>query len=105
MYKYQGELRRIVDGDTIDVLLDLGFSTFRLVRCRLARINTPELKNTTTKQQAEIAKSKLAVFLEGKRIVVESKKIDCYGRSLAEVWADDVNASDWLLENGLAQKY
>ncbi len=105
MYKYQGEIKKVVDGDTIDVLLDLGFSTFRLVRCRLARINTPELKNTTTKQQALDAKSKLTAFLGGKKIVVESKKIDCYGRSLAEVWADAINVSDWLLENGLAEKY
>lgn len=105
MYKYQGEIKKVIDGDTIDVLLDLGFSTFRLVRCRLARINAPELKTTTTKQQAEMAKSKLTAFLSGKKIVVESLKVDCYGRSVSEVWGDDINVSDWLLDNKLVEKY
>ena len=105
MYFYHGEIKKVIDGDTVDVLLDLGFSTFRLVRCRLARVNTPELKNNNTKQQALAVKLKLAAFLAGKAIAVESKKVDIYGRAISEILADGINVSDWLLENGLAEKY
>ena len=37
MYEYRAEIRRVVDGDTVDVLLDLGFKNFRKERVQTAR--------------------------------------------------------------------
>ena len=42
MYEYEGIVERVVDGDTIDCLLDLGFTTWKKIRVRLAGIDAPE---------------------------------------------------------------
>ena len=42
MYKYKAKLIKVVDGDTIDALIDCGFSTFKKERVRLRGINAPE---------------------------------------------------------------
>ena len=44
MYEYNAEVLRVVDGDTVDVLIDVGFSTFKKERVRLYGINTPECR-------------------------------------------------------------
>ena len=43
MYEYKATLKKIVDGDTIDVIIDLGFKTATTQRIRFAKINTPEI--------------------------------------------------------------
>lgn len=45
MYIYAGQVERVVDGDTLDVNIDLGFDIYHKVRVRLARINAPEIHN------------------------------------------------------------
>ena len=45
MYQYKAKVERIVDGDTIDVVIDLGFKITTNQRIRLAGINTPETYN------------------------------------------------------------
>ena len=42
MYEYKAIVDRVVDGDTIDVTIDLGFKTWKKVRVRMEGINTPE---------------------------------------------------------------
>jgi micrococcal nuclease len=42
MYEYNAKLLRIVDGDTLDMEVDLGFRTFQRIRCRLYGLNAPE---------------------------------------------------------------
>ena len=42
MYEYAVTIRRVVDGDTVDLLIDLGFSTLIKERVRMAGIDTPE---------------------------------------------------------------
>ena len=42
MYEYNAVVERVVDGDTIDVIIDLGFKTWKKVRVRMEGINTPE---------------------------------------------------------------
>jgi micrococcal nuclease len=44
MYEYNAKVLRVVDGDTVDVLIDVGFSTFKKERVRLHGINTPECR-------------------------------------------------------------
>jgi len=44
MYEYNAEVLRVVDGDTVDVLIDVGFSTFKKERVHLHGINTPECR-------------------------------------------------------------
>ena len=42
MYKYNAKLDRVVDGDTVDALVDLGFNTWKKVRIRMHGMNAPE---------------------------------------------------------------
>ena len=46
MYDYKAEIVKVVDGDTIDVLVDLGFRITTHQRLRLKNIDTPELRSS-----------------------------------------------------------
>ena len=87
LYTYRVSQYRVVDGDTIEVTLDLGFNTFRKEKLRLARINAPEMKTP----EGPLAKAHLSELLEGKTLTVQTKKDekDRYGRYIAEVWAEE----------------
>ena len=50
MYEYLAKLVRVVDGDTVDAMIDCGFSTFKKERIRLYGIDTPECR---TRDKAE----------------------------------------------------
>jgi micrococcal nuclease len=48
-YIYQATLERVVDGDTVDIVIDLGFSTFRKERIRLYGVDAPEINTEAGK--------------------------------------------------------
>ena len=105
-YTRKGKVINVVDGDTIDVAVDLGFYTTVNQRFRLLRINCPEM---TGESHAEGQKAKdfTTKNLLNKEVVLKSEKTDSFRRWLAEVWYIDdtggqVNISDKLLKNGLA---
>ena len=83
MYEYNCTVTRVVDGDTIDVILDLGFSILHKCRVRLYGIDTPESR---TRNKDEKARGKLAAkFLKdsiknGKTVVLQSKLKDSKGK-------------------------
>lgn len=118
MYEYYAQITRIIDGDTVEVLLDLGLDTFHKVKLRLARVDTPETYGVK-KESAEYKAGKIATaFVEEwvkktnsqiKVITIKDKK-GKYGRYLAEVYAvegdnKDQNLNDVLLSEGLAKPY
>ena len=111
MYEYSCQVTRVVDGDTIDCILDLGFSVLHKCRVRLYGIDTPESR---TRDPDEKIRGKLAAkYLEdsinnGKTIVLRSKLKDSkgkYGRILGEVLVDDININVAMIENYLAVRY
>jgi len=111
MYEYGCTVTRVVDGDTIDVVLDLGFSILHKCRVRLYGIDTPESR---TRDKDEKARGKIASkFLkdaidDGKKVVLRSKLKDSkgkYGRVLGEVIVDDININVSMIENYLAVAY
>lgn len=103
-------VRRIVDGDTLDVMVDCGFRRYSIERLRLARINTPETRGEE-RQAGLVSKSFVEAALPiGSRIALVSTKEDAFGRWLSEVYYLDEmqveqNLSDALLANGLAETY
>jgi micrococcal nuclease len=109
LFSYQATVIRVVDGDTIKVEIDLGFRVKIDIVARLARINAPELKTP----EGEAAKAALAIkLLPGTLVHLQSKGVDRYGRSIAEVTVNvagqgEQNLSDHLVQLGLAryQKY
>ena len=74
MYEYKCELIKVVDGDTIDVLIDVGFSTYRKERVRLYGINTPECRTRDLKEKEKglAAKARLKEILKefGKHFII-----------------------------------
>jgi micrococcal nuclease len=102
-YQYKGTVHRIVDGDTLDVWIDLGFHISVHQRLRLFGIDTPERGEPGWKEAGNYLKELLP---EGSSILVETEKGDKYGRWIATVInaeGEDVNKS--MIESGLAKYY
>lgn len=101
MYEYKCNLGRVVDGDTVVLTVDCGFDIYRHAQpYRLLRINAPEMKFKAGKKSKEA----LIEFLATKKeLLVQTHKTDVYGRFLAELVADGINCSDWMVENGHAK--
>ena len=110
-YIYLSEVLRVVDGDTVDVLLDLSFGVFRKVRIRANGIDTPESR-TRNKREKELGLAAKARMknLCGKKVYVESLnkgKLDKYGRLLANLYTEKENNNICLtlIKEGHAVKY
>ena len=111
MYEYSCEVKRVVDGDTVDVVLDLGFDILYKCRVRLYGIDTPESR---TRNKDEKARGKMAtVFLKeaiekGEKVVIQTKLKDSkgkYGRVLGDVVVDEVNINKLMVKCHLAVAY
>ena len=114
MYQYfVREVKKVVDGDTIDVVIDLGFSILFESRVRLAGIDTPESR-TTDKREKELGLESKK-FLESKikaakNIVIKTEKLDSsekYGRILGWLYLDGSGNSvnHEMIEKGYAWGY
>jgi len=111
MYEYKCEVTRVVDGDTIDCVLDLGFSILHKCRVRLYGIDTPESR---TRDLDEKARGKLASkFLQesiddGDEIVLRSELKDSkgkYGRVLGSIVVDGLDVNQAMVARNLAVNY
>ena len=89
MYTYKAEVERIVDGDTIDFRMDVGFHMTAIVRCRLLRVDAPEIRGEEKEAGADVARSVADWLDEQKQIIVQTYKTGKYGRWLAEVYNED----------------
>ena len=112
-YEYNAELRRVVDGDTVDVTIDCGFNMHVKERVRLYGINTPEsrTRDLEEKKRGLAAKDRLIEILEsfGNKFVIKTSvdKKGKFGRLLGELISKDgdQNANQMLLEEGHAVEY
>ena len=83
MYEYNCKVERVVDGDTVDVVLDLGFNILHKCRVRLYGIDTPESR---TRNKDEKIRGKMAgAFLENKinagdKIIIRTELKDSRGK-------------------------
>lgn len=94
MYEYNATLVKVVDGDTLDVLIDLGFYAFALQRLRLKGINTPETfgvkKSSSEYQRGFLAKQFVIEYFEksdGKMLIKTLHRKGKYGRFIADCHA------------------
>lgn len=108
MYEYAAKVTKIVDGDTVDVEIDLGFDVTIKQRLRLKGIDTPETK-TKNKEEKELGLKAKRITEEcircAKSIVIRTHKDDKYGRMLAEIIADGINVNQKLIDEGFAVPY
>ena len=114
MYEYYvRKVDNVVDGDTIDVLIDLGFDILFASRVRLAGIDTPEsrTKDIAEKALGLEAKEYLKKALkDAKSVVIKTEKMDSsekYGRILGWVYinGDTVSLNDMMINDGYAWGY
>lgn len=111
LYNYEAKVERVVDGDTLKLDIDLGFTIHWKSSCRLYGINTPELKakSIEVRESAKLSMQYVIDNLQvGSTILIYSRELDKYGRPLIEVFFGEgfkrhLNAE--LLSNNLAVKY
>lgn len=107
MYEYRAFVRKVYDGDTITVDIDLGFDVvLKAQKIRFTKVNAPEVRGI---QRPEGLKSRdaLRAKIGNKWIKIKTQKDKKgkYGRWLAEVWVDDECVNDWLVSEGYAKTY
>ena len=110
---YVKKVENVVDGDTIDVVIDLGFDIMFASRVRLAGIDTPESRTKDLKEKALGLESKEYLkkhLKDAKSVVIKTEKMDSsekYGRILGWLYVNGETESvnDKMINNGYAWGY
>mgnify|MGYP000999437729 CR=1 FL=1 len=107
LYNYKALVTKIIDGDTVDAEVDLGFHIKMEMRLRLLGVDTPELRSSNLEEKIKAAEAKAYVtdFLLGKEVIIKTEKADSFGRFLAIVYFNGQNFNDLLIANGIAKPY
>jgi len=107
MYEYKCEIDRVVDGDTVDANIDLGFDISIHKRIRLTGIDTPEsrTRDLEEKKRGLAAKNRLIELLGNGEFILESREVGKFGRVLGTIHVGKSNINDQLVEEGHAVEY
>lgn len=119
MYTYNAKVVKIVDGDTLDALVDLGFDTWKQVRIRMMGINTPESRTRDLEEKARglAAKARLKEILKENKnkFILVSHGVGKYGRCLGEIYVEntfndnpnlpEISVNKILINEGHAVEY
>ena len=111
LYHYSAEVTRLVDGDTVDAFVDLGFDMHSKQRVRLYGINTPECRtrDKEEKKRGFAAKARLKEMLseEKNKCVIKTRldKKGKFGRVLGVLYVNDKDLNNQLVKEGHAKKY
>tara|TARA_Y100000592_G_C5257203_1_gene215560 strand:+ start:158 stop:487 length:330 start_codon:yes stop_codon:yes gene_type:complete len=109
MYEYRAFVRKVYDGDTITVDIDLGFDVIlKNQKIRLSKINTPEVRGKSREEGIKV-RNLVRERISNKWVVIKTTKDKKgkYGRWLGTVYEQGIEESlnDWLLNEGHAVKY
>ena len=109
MYEYNCEILRVVDGDTVDVSIDLGFDISYKSRVRLYGIDTPESRTRDKDEKARglMSKEYLIDELSKGQVVIKTHKDKKgkFGRVLGEMYVGDRNVNMMMVDDFLAVEY
>jgi micrococcal nuclease len=112
MYTYNAKVERVVDGDTIDDLVDLGFDIWKKVRIRFYGIDTHEsrTKDLEEKKKGLLAKQRVIDILNenNNEIILKSFGVDKYGRCLGEIFVStlgETSLQKTLINEGHGVEY
>lgn len=110
LYVYRAVVNRVIDGDTIDVTIDLGFNITSTHRVRLLGVDTPEIFHPKDSAERELglqAKAFLENAVAEKTILIRTvlDKTDKYGRILGYIWipGEPTTINEQLLSNGFVK--
>jgi micrococcal nuclease len=111
MYQYKiKKITRVIDGDTVDLDIDLGFGITISHRVRLKDINAAETRTKDLEEKAEGIKARLWLEKELSRKgewIIDTTKEDKYGRILGTLYlvGDPVTVNERMLNEGIAKPY
>ena len=91
MYEYRAKIKRVVDGDTVDFIVDLGFSVHITIRTRLLGVDTPErghedwakAKSECRRLLLSVAESRDGSYPDW--VKIKTEKTGKYGRWLVQI--------------------
>lgn len=111
LYNYRGKITRVIDGDTVQVAVDVGLDIqLNNQILRLKGINAPEMRGES-RESAIASRNYLSSLVLDKDVIIstyKSRNKDKYGRYIAEVWLldrGDKSVNQMLLDAGFAVKY
>tara|TARA_R110002020_G_scaffold127615_1_gene286185 strand:+ start:368 stop:700 length:333 start_codon:yes stop_codon:yes gene_type:complete len=109
MYEYCAKLIRVIDGDTVEAKIDLGFDVWVKKYIRLHNIDTPETRTRDLEEKkaglAAMERVKALMDECGGEFILKSHGIGKYGRCIGTLYINDKNINELLLSEGHAEKY
>ena len=111
MYEYKCKVTRVVDGDTVDIDIDLGFGVWlHKERVRIYGIDTPEsrTRDKVEKRFGLLAKEFVKGFVKGSSVILRTQKYDAkgkFGRILGDIIVDDKSLSETMIQEHHAVAY
>ena len=109
MFEYNCQIARVVDGDTVDVIIDCGFSILHKARVRMYGIDTPESRTRDKDEKARglMSKDFLVKELSKGDVVIKTKKDKKgkFGRILGEFYVNDININQMMIHGFYAVAY
>ena len=109
MFEYRARILRVIDGDTVEAEIDLGFQVSLRATLRLAGIDTPEVRGPTrdsgraATEYLELLLNKLAGPKREVTVCTQRDRTGKYGRYLAVLVAGDRNLNEALVQAGHAR--
>jgi micrococcal nuclease len=106
MYVYKAEILSVYDGDTCTAKVSLGFNISIEIKIRLYGINAPEVRGAN-KLEGIQSRDHLRSMILMKNVIIKTykDKTEKYGRWLAEIFLDDMNINQTMVEDGYAKDY
>ena len=103
MYSYFAKVTNVVDGDTVDLSIDLGFDLWHNIRVRLIGIDTPE----KWRPFGKVVKEYVNKTLIDREVEIRTSKADKYGRYLVEIYMPGFRGSfnEHHIDQGMAKSY
>ena len=74
IYKFTGTVDRVVDGDTFDIVCDLGFAVYHKIRVRLRGVDTPEVYGANASDEGRRVSAYVKQLIEGKNVTIQTYK-------------------------------
>jgi len=107
-YVYRAVVRRVYDGDTVTVDIDLGLNVWvKDQTLRLYGIDTPELRGNEREEGLVVRDFVRSQIPRGTEVIIETRKDKTgkYGRWLATIWVNGLNLNNELWRRGMAKRY
>tara|TARA_R100000005_G_C4844088_1_gene113969 strand:- start:58 stop:456 length:399 start_codon:yes stop_codon:yes gene_type:complete len=109
MHEYKvDKIKKVVDGDTVDVIIDLGFNILHSARIRLLGIDTPESRTRDLEEKKYGLKAKKYLkeqLAKGDVTIKSHKEKGKFGRVLGVLFVNGHNINDMMIENYHAVPY